>query len=129
MNKLERTQGALGGYALRAAQRAAPPLPSPGLPAPTAVLVRPCSAREMRVPKLTLALEMQLCVLLEFSCSKLSVLVPETVSCALASTQCPVMAVARARAGVESSPLVTTEAKEKLGVLDSTPSQITETCQ
>lgn len=47
---------------------------------------------------------------MEFFCSELDVLVPETIPCALASARCPEIAVTRARAGAESSHLVTTEA-------------------
>lgn len=65
---------------------------------------------------------------LEFFCSELNVLAPDTVSCTLVSAQSPELAVARARAGVESSHLVTRDAKEKWGVLDSRPFQITQTC-
>lgn len=65
---------------------------------------------------------------LEFFCSELNVLAPDTVPCTLVSAQSPELAVARATAGVESSHLVTINTKEKWGVLDSRPFQITQTC-
>lgn len=55
-------------------------------------------------------------------------LAPDTVFCTLVSAQSPELAVAKARAGVESSHLVTRDAKEKWGAVDSRPFQITQTC-
>lgn len=56
-------------------------------------------------------------------------LVLDTVPCALASAQHPEIAVARAKAGAESSHLVTMEAKEKLGIPEAGPFKIAKMCK